>query len=410
MPALGLAALLAASLQAAAQSPPLLPGDFADAVARLGPTPTLRRSMSAPDTPPRVVIGLDRYRAEAEILRARFGTGSLHYITGLIAEFRSKDLLRTRRELAFATLASMAEDEAAARALERALSDRKPHDLLPLVAATYAPARIGRRLGLEALSGPPSRPRSLGDAAVLLRFFGESEDLAGLERAIGEAGKGSGDGASRIESDVVAMRQRLDRPLADRAAWADDDLAIWRGARYTRDHSAGGDLGLPSNALGLAARGRVRPAYLKDRLTANPIHPDELYLVISATKYQAEGSLTPELVEIVSDGRERWPTAAAALMSIGDRSDLDALRALLLPPSPGPATSEAEVARRNRRAQLLSRLTGQSVFEAATPATLEFWSALSDDPAFPPAERAAFARARDVVKSILATKPEGLGL
>lgn len=408
--ALGLAALLAASPRTSAQSPQSLPGDFAAAVARLGLTPTLRPSTVEPNPPRRIVIGLDRYRPDAEALRVRFGTGSLPYLTGLIAGIRSDDLLRTRRELAFATLALIAEDESAARVLGHSLSGRKPDDLLPLVAATYAPVSLGRRFGLEALSGSPSRPRALGDAAALLRFFGDPEDLHRLERTVGEALPDRDDGKSRIGSDVLAMRQRLDRPPAERAAWVEDDLAIWRAARYTHDRSASGDQGLMSNAYGLAARARIRTAYLKARLKATPIHPDELFLVISAAKYQAEGSLTPELVDIVTEGRRGWQTAANALMSIGDPGGLEALRALLLPISPNPASSEAEDVRRDHRTQLISHLTGQNVFGAVTPATLDFWTRLSEDPAYPPAERAAFAHARDIAKSILSTNPEGFRL
>ncbi|WP_165247462.1 hypothetical protein [Paludisphaera soli] len=407
---LGLAAAAVGSPLGAAQSTDGPAADFEAALARLGPNPTALRSTVDPSPKPTIVIGLDRYREEAETLARRHGLAFLSHLTGLIESRPGEPGGLARRELAFATLMAMSGEEEVSRILERCLTRREGHDDLALVAATYASPSLGRRLGLAAMAKARPAGSSLEDAAALLRFFGENEDLKQLELLVAAERPDRTPATRKLDSNLAAMRRRLELPAAMRADWADDDLAVWRGANYTRDRSASGTQGLAINSLGLTARGRLRPAYLKDRLRASSITSEELFLVTLAVKHQGEASLTPELAEIVSDERLGWQNAAEALMSIGDPAGLESLRAFLLQSTGGPSASEAEAALRARRKRLLKYLTGQSVFAAMTPATLGFWTRLSEDQSFSPAERAAFAAARDAVKDTLKTNPKGFRL
>ncbi|WP_165072174.1 hypothetical protein [Paludisphaera rhizosphaerae] len=331
----------------------------------------------------------------------RYGPASLNYLSEQIEAVPSRASNMSRRELAFAVLVAMVDDEGAARVLERCLTRRNLDERLALVAATYAPPKLGRRLGLEAMARIAPRNAALEDATVLLRFFGDEEDLKKLESML-DADRPA---ASKLKSNLVAMRQRLRLPVAERLPWVDDDLAVWRAANYTRDRSASGQQGILVSELGLAARGRIRTGYLRDRLTASSIHSDELFLVLLTVKRQDEASLTSELAGIVSEGREGWQNAAIALMSIGDPAGLKSLRTFLSQATGGPPASDADVALRNLRRQLLAFLTTQRIFDPATPATLDFWTSLSEDPSYPPADRAAFSRVRDFVKDILSKHP-----
>jgi len=406
---LGLAAAAGGSTLGAAQSTDGPAADFEAAVARLGPNPTAFRSIVEPNLTPRVVIGLDRYREEADTLAKRHGPTFLGRLTALVEPGPGGDLVGlARRELAFATLMAMSGEEEASRILERCLSRREPGDDLPLVAATYASPSLGRRLGLAAMAETRPGGPALEDATALLRFFGGNEDLKQLESLVAGGRADRAPATRKLDCNLAAMRRRLELPTAMQADWADDDLAVWRGANYTRDRSASGTQGLAINALGLAAWGRLRPAYLKDRLRSSSITSEELFLVIQAANHQGEASLTPELVEIVSEERRGWQNAAEALMSIGEPAGLDSLRAMLLQSTGGPPVSEAEAALRARRKGILKHLTGQAVFGAMTPATLDFWTRLSEEQSFSPAERAKFVHARDVVRNTLKTNPKGI--
>jgi len=382
--------------------------DFDAAVARLQLTRSNISKTPGHEIAPELRLGLDRYVAEAEKLAKTHGQAATNFLQTIIME-PAHPRRSIPRELALVTLAVLADHDSAARTLTRYVIDGGFHDQTALIAVTYAPPAVARSLGREALEASSHSYRALAAAGALLRLFGEPADAEGLRQAIAappisqtniEAGI-----RSTASSDLVAMQQRHRRPPSERAAWAEQDRAVWRAIHSQWPDYHAKESNLRYVHRGLLAHGRLRTDYLKDRLGASPITLDEFRLIIWTVKEQRETTLNPELGEVIAGQHDGWTGALETLLSFGTPDALETIKRLIPPPARQVRDAAAK-AEADRRARIVDYLTkSMSVSHGKVLLLTE----LSADPAYTTQERAVFAIARknSQVRMELLSRPTG---
>jgi len=273
-----------------------LADDFDAAAARLEAALPYGRMGPEHELPPELRLGLDRCQADAQVLAKTYGPTATSFLVARLTKTPDNTRTAATRDLALATLAALASDRDAANALTRLVADSGFSNGSALLAVTYAPAGVARTLGRATLASGRLEPWPLAGAAVLLRFFGDEHDAEALRRAIDDRSRTPVDPRKaglmdKAAADLVALRQRLHRPAAERAEWADQDLSVWRAANYASSSYHDKHTGQRYNLRGLAARGKLRTDYLRGRLASSPIHFDELRMILWTIISQHETSL-----------------------------------------------------------------------------------------------------------------------
>lgn len=384
-----LAAALA--LAFAGASPPTIASDFDAAVARL------RGRAGTPGGAIYVArIGLDDFLPEAEALAKSHGPAAAGF-------FRSR--LDGRHpeatHLAFLTLAVLAREPDVAAELTAVLRDSGFRDTGGLLALTYAPAPVALAIADEALSRHDTQPDALGLASVLFRFFGDVRSVTALETGLARRSGRASKGRAEAAANLVALRQRLLRPAAERPSWASQDLIVWRAIR-SLPGSRSLDMDLRRQARAACARTRFTPGYLKDRLRASSIDHLELRLILLIAGLQREAALVPELAGFVRARRGPWAgDAMDALLAIGTRDALAPVERLISPPRALPDRGPTGDMSPERLEAVLRGSLVTTVCEALARhgdrETLDLMKSLATDAAYPPQERSVFARTRDAL-------------
>lgn len=390
-----------------------LADDFDAAAARLEAALPGGQMGSKHKLPPELRLGLDRCQGDAQALAKTYGPAATSFLVARLTTTPDNARKAAARDLALATLAALADDRDAANALTRLVADSRFSNRSALLAVTYAPADVARKLGRDTLASGNLDPRPLAGAAALLRFVGDEHDAEALRRAIDDLPRSPGDLRKSTHmdwaaADLVALRQRLSRPAAERADWAAQDLSVWRAANHESSTYRDKDTGLIYNQRSLAARGKLRTDYLRARLTSSPIKLDELRMILWTTAAQHETSLIPELTALVAQQRDGWTDALGDLLGFGTPEALVAVKRFI-PPPPGklgdaPATGSLTNAEAKRRAAILRLLS----IGGSSRGYLDLMTELSADPAYPAEERADFARARDMARLLLTPSTGGM--
>lgn len=390
-----LAPLLAATLALASAgvAPPTIAEDFDAALARLkAPFPGPGGSGSV------ARVGLEPYRTEAEALARAHGPAVASFLRSRLAD-RDRDT----SGLASMTLAILARDPGAAAELTGYFLSASLRGSGAPMALTYAPPPVALAFADAVFARRDTEPRALPGASALYRLFGEAGHASALEARLGRPAPAS-EVRSDATADLVALRQRLNRPAAERPAWSLQDLIVWR-ALHSMPDFRGLDMSLRAQAAAACGLTRFTPAYLKDRLGASSIGSLELRLVLHIAALQREAAVLPELAAMVDARRGPWGDAKDALLAIGTRDALAPIERLITPPrTPAGLGSDNGMGAGRFQAMQRRRLVldlCQVLARLGDGATLQRMEALAADAAYSADERAAFARTRDALRERL---------
>lgn len=344
-------------------------------------------------------IGCDHYLEEAEVLIQLYGPDMTEFLSSRIA---GKYQPSTR--LSLMTLVALIGDKKA----EVILAEHYRNNFDDVVILTYAPAQFALKMADQALIQIDRKPESLVFASLLYRFFGDAQSIRTLETNLENLpSRNKNYQIGNVKLNIDALRQRLACPPEESVAWNYQDLLIWRGVN-TRSplsnkitkHEIWEHIQYPVRIL--SAQTRFTPAYLKDRLSTSKIGYSEKLIVASIAGIQGETFSIPELKRFLEKDQNHQVVAREALLSIGTREALAPIERLITPPK-----CPSEGLRAHKEMQILdfhASFVLSLCWRLATHGdreTLRLFESLMNDSAYPAEQRAAFAKARETLKSRL---------
>ncbi|WP_206108211.1 hypothetical protein [Paludisphaera soli] len=374
--------LLVAS--AAAPEPPGFQGDFDAAVTRIG-----ARSK------PAQYIGLDAYQAEADALAKSYGPSALQTLRQVI-----NGPTPVSRKLALMTLVALAEHPAARAELAFRINAILCWDPLTCLAVTYAKPSAATALVEQVSAEDVRRPGGLIARSILFRFFGEAGSDERIAAALERVPRVVERDRAEIEVNLVALRQRLARPVEERPRWVAQDLMLWRALNSMPDFR-GLNVSLENRATVVCAAMKFAPSFLKDRLAAASLVSYERSLLLKIVRNQRQVELVPVLAKMVDGVWPAYPDVYHALASIGTREALGSLEKFVVAPGPVAFDKADNLSASRTEAHMRGRLALhllEILARCGDVKTLKLMEELADDGSRPTPIHAACVKARDQLR------------